>query len=74
MPKNHRVFIWQFIEGSGDAEFCTWVQQHLHAALPDKVTLSKRQPRKEGERIVALDRQLKWDDVRAAMKGASLPF
>ncbi|CAN8099017.1 unnamed protein product [Discula destructiva] len=73
-PNNQRAFIWQFIEGSGDNEFCTWIQQHLLAAIPSKVTLRKHPRRKSDDRIIALGQSLRWEDVREALRGAPMPF
>lgn len=77
-PKNQRNFIWKFIEGCGDDEFRTWFQEHLLEVLsPQQVTRALRKPRHPGDRIIALDRSLTWQEIREvlrAMPEALPPF
>lgn len=68
-PKDQRSFIWKFIEGSGDDEFCIWFQEHLLEVLPsDKVTRSAKKSRNTGGRIIALNRNLSWEEVRRVVR------
>ncbi|KAJ4394194.1 hypothetical protein N0V93_003411 [Gnomoniopsis smithogilvyi] len=68
-PKDQRSFIWKFIEGSGDVEFCTWFQEHLLEVLPSgKVTRSSKKPRHQGDRLIALTRSLTWEEVRRVVR------
>lgn len=77
-PKEQRTFIWKFIEGSGDDEFRIWFQEHLLEVLsPQQVTRASRKPRHPGDRIIALNRSVTWQEIREvlrAMPQALPPF
>lgn len=72
--KGHREFIWQFIEKCKDKDFSGWIQEHLHRTLPHLISLAKKPPRARGDRLIALDVKMRWEDVREAMKSAEWPF
>ncbi|ROW01549.1 hypothetical protein VSDG_01974 [Cytospora chrysosperma] len=69
-PKDHRAFIWSFIEGISDKEWAQYIQEYLVKALPGKAWRSKS-PR--NGRVVALDIGLKWEEVREAMSRMQIP-
>lgn len=75
-PKEQRNFIWKFIEGSGDDEFRTWFQEHLLEVLsPEQVTRASKKPRHPGDRIIALNRSVTWQEIREVLRAmpAALP-
>lgn len=77
-PKDQRKFIWKFIEGSSDDEFRTWFQEHLLEVLsPEQVTRASKKARHPGDRIIALNRSVTWQEIREvlrAMPEALPPF
>lgn len=77
-PKDQRKFIWKFIEESGDDEFRIWFQEHLLEVFsPEQVTRASKKPRHPGDRIIALNRSVTWQEIREvlrAMPEALPPF
>ncbi|KUI60034.1 hypothetical protein VP1G_07248 [Cytospora mali] len=62
--KDHRSFIWSFIEGIKDKESAQRIQEYLIRKFPGKIRRSKS-PR--NGRIMAMSMALKWEEVRDAM-------
>lgn len=62
--RDHRAFIWSFVEGISDKECARYIQEYLIDELPGKAWRSKS-PR--NGRIMALGKEMKWDDVKEAM-------
>ncbi|KUI67907.1 hypothetical protein VM1G_02743 [Cytospora mali] len=62
--KDHRSFIWSFIEGIKDKESAQRIQEYLIKKFPGKIRRSKS-PR--NGRIMAMSMDLKWEEVRDAM-------
>ncbi|KAL1861451.1 hypothetical protein Daus18300_008844 [Diaporthe australafricana] len=70
--KDQRFFICDFINGIGNQKISYWLQKSLKKHLPDKVQSAKRPARKAGDRIIALDRSLTWEEVKGVIE--DLPF
>ncbi|KAJ0121109.1 hypothetical protein J7T55_008271 [Diaporthe amygdali] len=71
--KDQRPFIWRFIDGVEDQELSRWLQECLKENLPKKVHQAKRPARRAGGRIVALNRDVTWEEVRDVLKTTPLP-
>lgn len=71
--KNQRAFICQFIDGIGDKALSHWFQEVLMEDLPKKVRQAKQPPRKAGHRIVALDPNLTWEEVKGVIQELRFP-
>ncbi|ROW11195.1 hypothetical protein VMCG_01136 [Cytospora schulzeri] len=69
--KDHRPFIWSFIEGIDDKEWAQYTQEYLMKTLPDDKVHRSKSPR--NGRIMALDLGVKWEDVRDAMSRMQVP-
>lgn len=69
--KDQRAFIWSFIEGINDKEWAEYIQEHLLKALPGKATRCKS-PKRKG-RAIALDKGLKWEEVKEAISRMQIP-
>lgn len=63
--KDHRSFIWSFIEGIDDSECARFIQEYLIDEFPDDKVWRSKSPR--NGRIMALSKDMKWEDVKEAM-------
>ncbi|KAF3769285.1 hypothetical protein M406DRAFT_75770 [Cryphonectria parasitica EP155] len=74
-PKNHRRFIWAFINGFNDHEFSMWLQEQLLENLPPTMIRRASMPFREHNRRIALTPTVTWEAVREVMKHIQLvPF
>lgn len=70
--KDHRHFIWSFIEGIQDQELARWTQEYLLNNLRDRAAPVKCKTPRKG-RIIALSRDIKWEEVKEALRQMPTP-
>ena len=71
--KNQRSFICDFIDEIQDQEYWRWFQEALKERYPKKVHDVKR-PGGPGNRIIALARNLTWEEVKIFMRTTEIPY